>query len=515
MTAKKKTAPREPRDVPGEFLFTVLTKLIYQSFAAAIREAVSNSYDANAKKIEISIDPLKKLKIAQPHDVRVTIADDGVGMSQDDFWAKYASIGSEKAPDQKDPETGRYPIGKFGIGAFALTPFVNQLLVFSKKDGCDAIQCAIDAPKLVDSNATKTNRTTSYKDHVKSNVTCTEITDKEWRTVAPDRKGAPGTVIVANGVTRATLDELNKGKAEYADLEEYAPDVDYMAKGVRQLLWVLESSLPLPYSNDLGGVAASSKAHLKSNNPSAKIFLCGNPLQRRIFSEEDSKPHSYSFTSDDKKVTARGVVLALSSGRVDPKRANGVLLRLNNVGVGNYTMPDAAGGNSTIRNRITGEIHILAGLHDELNAARTSFDGGGYDALKRDLDNFIRGVVSDANADWTQENERKKQEREKERKRRSDQLKREAEAKRKRAAAGKGNTAAGDTSGKATAGKYSGPNNEHVDFETLKSSLLKLYKSPKEHDVINNLLEVFDIEKVPAATQRAIVKGLISFRQPT
>lgn len=64
-----------------------LGRSLYRSFATVMGEAISNSWDADAKNVEILVD-----KKANSFLVR----DDGVGMSADDFQNKFLKIGYSK-----------------------------------------------------------------------------------------------------------------------------------------------------------------------------------------------------------------------------------------------------------------------------------------------------------------------------------------------------------------------------------------------------------------------------------
>src|SRR5688572_13748853 len=119
-----------PRPLRGYVLFKILTKGIYTTFTRAVKEAVSNAYDAGANGVDITFDPPQFLQDQDPTELTVQIRDDGDGMSLSDFWDGFASIESGKVPTKKSPKTGRFPIGQFGIGSFALVPFSRTLTLY-------------------------------------------------------------------------------------------------------------------------------------------------------------------------------------------------------------------------------------------------------------------------------------------------------------------------------------------------------------------------------------------------
>ncbi|HVC96649.1 MAG TPA: ATP-binding protein, partial [Pirellulales bacterium] len=185
---------KRPRTLKGHVLFQILTKAIYTTFTRAIKEAVSNAYDAGANIVEITFDPPTFLKDQAPSELTIQIRDDGKGMSQEDFWERFASIDSEKDPTKKDPTTGRFPIGKFGIGSFALVPFSLGLTIFSRKFNEAPIRCVIHTDKLMEKTSD------DFPDHVSKSIKDQKISVDEWETVFGSTDS--GTVIVIQGITK-------------------------------------------------------------------------------------------------------------------------------------------------------------------------------------------------------------------------------------------------------------------------------------------------------------------------
>lgn len=102
---------------------------LYSSFPPVIAELVSNSYDADAENVEISIDYSNKV---------VTIKDDGTGMNHDELNLNYLVIGRNR---RKDEGTGfskiknRKVTGKKGLGKLAVFGIAKTIEVHSIKDG--------------------------------------------------------------------------------------------------------------------------------------------------------------------------------------------------------------------------------------------------------------------------------------------------------------------------------------------------------------------------------------------
>lgn len=64
-----------------------LGRHLYRSFTTVLGEAISNSWDADAKNVHVFIDKERN---------RFVIKDDGIGMSKNDFQEKFLKIGYSK-----------------------------------------------------------------------------------------------------------------------------------------------------------------------------------------------------------------------------------------------------------------------------------------------------------------------------------------------------------------------------------------------------------------------------------
>jgi len=117
-----------------------LGRSLYRSFATVLGEAISNSWDADAKKVWIYLDPDRD---------GFWIKDDGSGMTTTDFQDKFLKIGYSKRKSGKThSKKGRPFIGRKGIGKLALLSCAERVCVISKVKGQDYVGGCIDNPKL-------------------------------------------------------------------------------------------------------------------------------------------------------------------------------------------------------------------------------------------------------------------------------------------------------------------------------------------------------------------------------
>ncbi|MDC4203791.1 MAG: ATP-binding protein [Candidatus Manganitrophus sp.] len=117
-----------------------LGRQLYRSFATVLGEAISNSWDADAKNVKIYVDRQKG---------SFFIKDDGVGMTPADFQDKFLKIGySKRKSGAKASPSGRPFIGRKGIGKLALLSCADKIVVISKTKDSKYIGGVIDNSKL-------------------------------------------------------------------------------------------------------------------------------------------------------------------------------------------------------------------------------------------------------------------------------------------------------------------------------------------------------------------------------
>lgn len=108
---------------------------IYNTVAGAIKELVSNSFDADATRVLIST--------GYPRFEQIKVVDNGAGMTADYFKRAMASIGSTLKgtvlPDRLTPGWQRPMIGQLGIGLMALTQVCDHATIESQVPGSDRI----------------------------------------------------------------------------------------------------------------------------------------------------------------------------------------------------------------------------------------------------------------------------------------------------------------------------------------------------------------------------------------
>ncbi len=124
----------------NERVLARITDGIYRQPASALRELISNAYDADATEVVILTDA--------PRFQSIIVRDDGQGFSCDTLAYMLTNIGGSSkrteagkqlhttsSADADYSEGGRKLIGKLGIGLFAVSQFTRHFMIVTKQAG--------------------------------------------------------------------------------------------------------------------------------------------------------------------------------------------------------------------------------------------------------------------------------------------------------------------------------------------------------------------------------------------
>lgn len=236
-----------------------LGRNLYRSFVTVLGEAISNAWDADARKVYIQIDN---------NGENMLIQDDGIGMSPTSFQDKFLKVGYSKRKDGNTHSLGSRPyIGRKGIGKLALLSCAKRIHIISTADGTETVEATIDNDSLDsaigndETNYSLTDIPSDIKNHIKNN-----------RQLMIDDKH--GCTIYFEG-----LKYPNKHKAEYLrkiialyfrfslidnNFSIYVNDIEVTSNDLKdlikktQFLWNINSTIGDPYLDAVCNVARSS-----------------------------------------------------------------------------------------------------------------------------------------------------------------------------------------------------------------------------------------------------------------
>lgn len=125
------------------YLQTLIGRELFRSEELAIVELVKNAYDSGATEVTITIRPRS---LREPGEI--VVADNGSGMTLNDFREHFMFAGYSERPDEVDT-ADRVPTGEKGIGRFASDRLGAGLSVATKvKDQQKALRVDIDWTKF-------------------------------------------------------------------------------------------------------------------------------------------------------------------------------------------------------------------------------------------------------------------------------------------------------------------------------------------------------------------------------
>ncbi len=337
----------------------VLSQSTYDNFPRALKELITNSYDADASAVEIKIDFDKEL---------IILRDTGRGMDAEDFDFYLKIAGKTRKKENNRTPLGRQIIGQFGVGFLAIFPFFKNYRIESKKVGTNSILTAnIPLYKYFSSDNKPVDISSilidgSVKDEVsRSRQSFTKI-----------------TLTGFNDLTKSFFFPRVKQKVDKNLVDTYS--------GIDKLKWILADELPLKFKdnkfNDLFGDYTQLQFDVSVN---------GEILQREIYGHEVLETHKDDFNQIGNIKFKYCIVTQRKS--VKPFRARYLKVRNLNVGIGDERQHFGVEHGAT-RSRIhwlTGEIHILEGMNDLIKVSR---DGFNYSSDYEELKLFFNGRLN-------------------------------------------------------------------------------------------------------------------------
>ena len=309
---------------------------LYRNFALAIKELISNAYDAGATEVKLKLD----LK-----DKRIILRDNGRGMSESEFKDEYLHIGFFKEPSNIEDELGRMRIGTFGIGFLAPLPYCRLLRIITKKSGK---QVALEGEIKADNFFTKSNWDIKEE----------EVEYKIYKSDLPIDEGE--TIIILENIKEQIHEELTRETKVRRTVE---------GRGYEKFKWTLAQYCPIEYS--------SNQADLRNffgvnNRVPMKLWLDGDQLYRNV-------PEGVSILENKSKTFGDidlKYVIMTPFKTVKPEEMRGLQLRLKDVAIGFPRDFDVTklGRVKGKLNMLCGEVHIQNGLDNALLVNRDSFN---------------------------------------------------------------------------------------------------------------------------------------------
>jgi len=378
--------PQQGRMKVGSQIIRHLSKGIYSTPAMAIKELVSNAFDADAPEVRIETNPVSG---------SIIIHDTGIGMDYKDFDENFTYISRSSKEDKKTTDSGRPLIGKLGIGFIAVSELCDTMIISSaKKKSTTKFTAIIDFTKFKDSknkdvefsdiseftltNYQKENLDESYT-HIEL-LGLTEGFKNKLRGISA--KGIHEKI--SKNSFNDVVKEIWKTQSHINIAQKYGPywefvmhlasiiPVKYLDDGPIRKIANIDQSIIKPIKNMAGSF--NFTVYL-DDMELRKPYLF--PTQNKIDNGEFTVlPFNDTFTaSNGKKVSYIGYMYSQDGGiLVDDWR--GLIIRIKNTSIGiiDHSFLGYPYEGDTLYYKWTfGEIYVMEGLDDAMNVDRATF----------------------------------------------------------------------------------------------------------------------------------------------
>jgi hypothetical protein len=318
-------------------IVSLLSKFTYErSLPYALREVISNSYDADATVARVDIDVKKD---------RIVISDNGNGMTREEFQF-YLRIAGQRRGKSETPKFGRKRIGQFGVGFLAILPFCETLQIRSTTENSEELFTA-EIPAA-----------TFFKQSGKAvEVQEVDVPGELERSVR--HRGEHFTEI--------SLIQLSPLAKRYLAQKPQTQDKSRVASwpALDKLKWEMQEDLPLAFAEK-----CKLKDALVYPEPiGMEVYLQRERLYRNC--SEGDVLEKGEETVDG--VTFRYAIVSPWKA-VRPFDLRGVKMRLNNVGIGRReTFGIDVTRQYSRLHWLSGELQILRGLDAAITLSRDAF----------------------------------------------------------------------------------------------------------------------------------------------
>ena len=328
----------------GEAIIDLLSGRIYRTLPIALKELVSNAWDADAENVHIFIHEDKK---------QIAIIDDGKGMSKDEL-INYVNVAiTEKS--KKQETAGKRPIiGHYGIGVLSALPYCEKITV----------KTTIKDSEEINFLTITTDRWIDEEGHRKPQ------SEKELKVKFPGRTEYDKRFLKEHG-TSIILEDIFPGEWNIILQPANPLRKDFMGfNGVERIKWFLQQYAPIEYHPKAKPYVDFFKR--PGSYKSMKLFYNGEQLFRNaIENAKELEKNDYVEIANGKIVFRYLIVSPMET--VEPEDLRGLQVRMKNVAIGlphHFDIYKRSGRLYGRMKYIGGEVEILKGFEDQLSLDR-------------------------------------------------------------------------------------------------------------------------------------------------
>lgn len=381
-------------------IIDLLSSGLYESPSACLKELVNNSFDADARQVDVSV---------KPDANRIIIQDDGQGMNRVEFERHFQRIAESHKRDDRDvTDSGRPKIGKIGIGVIAANELCEKLEIFSTKAGSsELLHVTIDFEEM--------RKAPEFRKKESGEFLKADYIGEILRTER-DSHFTQIFLTEIRGEARDILAGLEAAKRGASPLTLYGKNVESVEKFLRtqsintwsdfdqysQTALEVALNVPVPYFNNwlparLRKQVSSFEKRLHDLNFS--VTYDGLTLRKPVVFAKDHSAFVRKFSFSGKAVSANGYFYA-QHGSIKPLELQGLLTRIRNAAVGEYDHSFwgfSASEYQLIQRWVSGEIWADDRLEDAMNIDRRTLrvTHPAYVELKTRIHEELRHVFSE------------------------------------------------------------------------------------------------------------------------
>lgn len=396
---------------------------IYRSPASALKELVSNAFDADAQWVEVSMNP--------PRFDAVSVTDNGAGIMPEKFLELMrGQIGDsdKRAHGDRTAVKGRPLIGRIGIGLLAIAQICHGFEVVSHhKKSRQAFRALVQISDDMRDNIDEieldgTNGTTPKLDIGTYEVFDIEFDERRCGTsiIATDLKygflrrilrSTPATRVEGNdaldgvGEARGVSVESTITSTESAATPETPPPLPPTFEGffdaavrhnsLREIseywrtTWGIALAAPIPYLNGgpVRGQPVNQERQEALKSYDFNVLVDGLSLRRpillpprvrdqRLTRDVHVETLHIDSVIDGVRLQGQGYIYSQGGKSIYPAELRGMLIRIKGVAIGDYdrNFLDYPYVEGPRYSWLSGEFDIEEGLEDALNIDRDSFN---------------------------------------------------------------------------------------------------------------------------------------------
>lgn len=355
---------------------------IYRTPANALKELVSNAFDADAETVILTTDA--------PEFSVFTCSDNGKGITSKDFQKIMTRIGGTDKRDEKDKtESGRPIIGKIGIGLLAIAQICRKFTVISSIKGSPhRFEAIVDLKPFFDINTHKFD--------------LIDIGKFDMYEEIPEKLEDSYTRIIMENIDQGFRKRLRDPeisidgfKWKKGNPQTFGQFVDWVKNSrIRELseydrmIWELAMICPVKYLDDgpIKGYDVIPEIKQRLQKYDFTVIVNGIELRKPILFPTDdeiiSDPEDFHVYLDIEHTEKIGNRILHFNGYIYhqrkaiwPPELRGILPRIREVAIGDYdkTLFNYPRSEGPIMEQFSGEIYINQGIEEALNIDRNSF----------------------------------------------------------------------------------------------------------------------------------------------